>query len=147
MSSALIAAVLFCICAFVYIKIADYEASWILYVGSILFFFAIAIATTRKDKKHKAKSTGEMVFTSFATCITAILISVIFCFILLMTMDSGFLLPTHSIKIMHDTPPATINAKTGGLAFKVFFAATVLCFFGGAIAAIALPFYASSKQD
>jgi len=147
-ASAFIAAVLFCICAVVYIRIADYTASWILYVGSLLFFFTMAVITVRRHTKTGVSENKlERAFASLLTSVTRIIISVIFCFILLLIMDNGFLLPEHATKILQDAPPATIQSTNGGLVFKVFFATTVLCLFGGSIAGVTLPFYTNSKSD
>ena len=61
-------------------------------------------------------------------------------------MDKGFISPGTPVKVLQEAPPATIQGQTGGLAFKVFFAATVLCLFGGSIAAVTLPFYTKRNQ-
>ncbi len=49
-----LAAVLFCIPAFIYIVRADYTASWILFLGAILFLFTNAFHTVTESKKKEA---------------------------------------------------------------------------------------------
>ncbi|MBC7628376.1 hypothetical protein [Ferruginibacter sp.] len=142
-----IASLLFCICAFIFIKLADYTASWILYVGSLLFFFTIAITTVKASKiRGGDESTGGLVFASLVTTIVGVLLSVLFCFLLLMIMDSGFILSGPSSKVLKDAPSTTIHSKTGGLAPELFAAATLLCFFNGAIVSVILPFYVKRTQ-
>jgi len=145
--SAFIAAFLFCICAFIFINKADYTVSWILYLGSVMFFFTMAITTVKENRKRGGdESTVSLVFASLVTTFVGIIISVITCFILLMIMDKGFIFPGTATKVLQEAPPASIQGKTGGLAFKVFFAATVLCLFGGSIASVTLPFYTKRNQ-
>ena len=126
---------------------ADYTASWILYVGSLLFFFTIAITTVKASKiRGGDESTGGLVFASLVTTIVGVLLSVLFCFILLMIIDSGFILSGPTSKVLKDAPSTTIHSKTGGLAPELFAAATLLCFFNGAIVSVILPLYVKRTQ-
>lgn len=145
--SAVIASLLFSICAFIFIKNADYTSSWVLYLGGILFFFTMAIATVKESNNRGGnESTIALSFASIVTTLLGIILSLFFCFTMLMIMDSGFLLSMPAAKVLQHAPPDTIHGKTGGLALKVFASATLLCFFGGSIAALTMPYYVKRNQ-
>lgn len=146
-TSAAIGSILFCICAFIFIEMSDYTASWILWVGSLLFFFTMAGTTVMESKRRGGnESTVALVFASIVTTAVGVTLSLVICFIILMIVDPGFLTSAPATKVIHDAPAATQQGKTGGLAFEVFASATLLCFFGGLIAAVTLPFYVKRNQ-
>ena len=92
------------------------------------------------------ESTGGLVFASLVTTFVGVLLSVLFCFILLMIMDSGFILSAPPSRVLKDAPATTIQGKTGGLELELFSAATLLCFFSGAIVSVVVPFYVKRSQ-
>lgn len=142
-----IAAILFSICAGVFINRADYVDSWILYLGSVLFFFTIAYFTTTTSRKRGwNESTVSLVFAAQVATISGILISVSLCFILLAVMTPHFILPGPAEKQMINEPATQLQGVTDGLVFKVMFAATVANFCGGSIAGITIPFYSKRNQ-
>jgi len=55
-------AVLFCIPAFIYIVKADYTASWILFLGAILFLFANAFHNVIESKKKEEKKVWQHLY-------------------------------------------------------------------------------------
>ena len=92
------------------------------------------------------ESRGGLIFASIVTTFVGVLLSVFFCFILLIIMDSGFMLSGPASKVLKDAPSTTIHSKTGGLATELFAAATLLCFFSGAIVSVVVPFYVKRSQ-
>lgn len=145
--SATIAALAFCICAFIYINRANYTVSWVLYLGSVSFFFIIATTTVLDNRKRGGdESTVAMVFASHVITILGIILSVIACAALLYVMDPGIFGQGHLDKVMAENPPGSQQGRTGGLVFRVFFAAVVLNFFGGSIAGVTIPFYTKRNQ-
>jgi hypothetical protein len=142
-----IAALLYCITAFIYIQQADYTQSWILFLGAGLFFFTMAIHTVKESRKRGGnESTVALVFESHVTTIVGIILSSVICFILLSILVPGYLEPGITDKVLANEPRDSIADKTNGLSFNVFIGATVLCFSGGSIAGITIPFYAKRNQ-
>src|ERR1044071_2045407 len=87
---AAIAAILFCIPVYIYIYDAQYSKSWLLYMGSFLFFITIWIHTMQDSaKRGNSESTVALVFASHVTVITGIIMSVILCFLLLSVFVPG----------------------------------------------------------
>ena len=145
--SATIAALLFCIPAFIYIKRADFTTSWVLFMGSILFLFAMAFFTFRENKKRGGnESTVTLVFAAHVTTIIGVLIACAVCFLLLVLLVPGYLQPAPAQKLLVNEPASVVMDKTNGLSFNLFLAATVLNFAGGSIAGITVPFYAKRNQ-
>ncbi len=107
----------------------------------------MAIATVKESKpKGGDDSTGAHVFAALVTTFTGVILSVFICFILLLIMDSGFIMAGPATKVLEHAPPTTLHSKTAGLAVELFSAATLLCLFGGGIVSVALPFYVKSTQ-
>ena len=145
--NALIAAAIFCIPAGIYIYKADYTASWLLYLGSALFFFTIAFHTYLDSKKRGGdESTVALVFASHITTLAGVLISTIACFLMLTFLIPGFMEHHTADKILENAPPNTIKGNTNGLSMYVFIAATIINFTGGSFASITIPFYAKRNQ-
>lgn len=145
--SASIASFLFCICAFIYISKTDYTASWILYLGSAAFFFTVSIVTVIDNNKRGGnESTVAMVLASHTITIIGIIISVIACLVMLSIIDPGSIGFGQPEKVMTENPPSSMQGRTGGLVFRIMFAAVVLNFFGGSIAGLTIPFYTKRNQ-
>ena len=144
--SGFIAALAFSIPAYFFISDDKYANSWLLYVGSFLFMIVIGVHTIREsNKRSENESTLALAFLSHVGTVTGIMISVLFCFILLSLLVPGYLDAGNADRLLNGEPVNTIRDKTDGLSFEVFFAATVINFSVGSFTGIILPFY--SKQD
>ncbi len=142
-----IAAILFSICAGVYISKADYVDSWILYLGSVLFFFSTAyFITVTSRQRGWNESTISLVFAAQVATMLGILISVVLSLLLLLIMTPHFILPGTAEKELINAPASQFKGATDGLVFKVLFAATVANFCGGSIAGVTIPFYSKRNQ-
>jgi len=136
-------AVLFCIPAFIYIVKADYTASWILFLGAILFLFANAFHNVIESKKKGGEeSMAALVFEAHVTTIAGIILACFICFLLLVILVPGYLKAAPAQKLLINEPVTTVMDKTNGLSFNLFVAAAVLNFAGGSIVGITVPFYA-----
>lgn len=145
--TASIAATLYCVPALAYIVMADYTQSWILFLGAGLFFFTMAYHTySESTRRGGNESTVALVFDSHVTTVVAIIISCIVCFILLSFLIPGYLSAGDAGKALVNEPPNDQQGKADSLGFKVFVGATILCFAGGSIAGITVPFYAKRNQ-
>jgi len=141
-----IAGILFCIPAFIYIRSANYEKSWLLYMGSFLFMIAIWIHTMLESKRRENnESTIALVFASHAATIVGIVVSCILSFLLLSLFVPGYLSSSHP-KTLTEEPVNIIHDKTEGLSFSVFMAATAVNFSVGFFTAIVLPFILKKNQ-
>jgi hypothetical protein len=145
--SGLIAAILFCIPAFIYIRSAYYEQSWLLYIGSFLFMAVMWVHTIRdSQKRDNNESTVALVFASHMATIVGIIFSCIICFLMLSLFLPGYFDKGPSDKVLADAPANVIHDKTGGLSFNVFMAATIINFSVGSFTGIILPFYLKKNQ-
>src|SRR5215213_3803048 len=116
-----IAAVLFCIPVSIYIIQASYRQSWLLYVGSFLFFAVIWVNTLRDNKKRgQNESLVTMVFSSHMVTIAGILITCVLCFILLVLFIPGYLGAGNADKLLTGEPANFVKDKTDGLSLDVF---------------------------
>lgn len=147
LTAAAIAAVLFNIPVFIYIKEATYRSSWLLYVGSFLFLIVVWIHTFLTSRsRHHNETTVALSFNAHLTTLTGILFSCIIAFILLAIFVPGYLSPGMADKIQTGEPVNTIHDKTDGLSFEIFIAATIINFSVGSFTGIVLPFALKRKQ-
>jgi hypothetical protein len=142
----IIAGILFCIPAFIYIRSANYENTWMLYMGSFLFMIAVWIHTMIESKRRDDnESTVALMFASHMGTMVGIVVSCILCFLLLSLFVPGYLSSSHP-KTLVEEPANIIHDKTDGLSFNVFMAATVVNFSVGSFTAIVLPFMLKKNQ-
>lgn len=142
-----LAAVLFCIPAFVFIKQADYTQAWLLFLGAGLFFFAMAYHTYSESRKRGGnESTVALIFESHVATLVGVIIASVICFILLSIFIPGYLQSGATDKVLENQPSNSVTDKTEGLSLKVFMGSTILAFAGGSIAGITIPFYAKRNQ-
>jgi hypothetical protein len=145
--AAITGAIMFCVPVAIYISQATYRATWLLYLGSFLFFIVMWVHTML-DSKHRRnnESTVALVFASHTATIAGIILSCIICFLLLVMMVPGYLHPGEADKVLTGEPANTIIDKTDGLSFDIFFAATFINFSVGSFTGIVLPFYMKRNQ-
>src|SRR5689334_16589363 len=92
----IIAGVAFCIPAFIYIRSANYENTWMLYMGSFLFMIVVWIHTMIESKKRdNNESTVALMFASHMGTMVGIVVSCILCFLLLSLLVPGYLSSGH----------------------------------------------------
>lgn len=145
--TAITGAVLFCIPVSIYIADATYRQSWLLYMGSFLFFIVIGVHTLRDNKKRMGnESTIALVFASHAATVAGVLLATFFSFLLLVLLVPGYLHSGMADKTFADEPVNIIHDKTNGLSFQVFIAATIINFSVGSFTGIILPFYSKRNQ-
>jgi hypothetical protein len=145
--SAVIAAMLFIVPVYFFIREGLYRESWLLYLGSFLFLVVIWIHTLRENKlRGENESTVAMVFISHVATIAGIILASIFSFILLSIMVPGYLESGPPDRTLVGEPANVIKDKTDGLSFQVFFAATVINFSVGSFTGIILSFYSKRNQ-
>jgi hypothetical protein len=147
LTAGIIAAMLFCIPVYLYIMYANYEESWLLYLGSFLFMVVMWIHTIRESKKRNDnESTVALAFSAHAAAVAGILFSCILSFLLLAIFVHGYLHSGNTAKVLAESPVNTIHDKTGGLSFNIFMTATIVNFSVGSFTGIVLPFYLKKNQ-
>ena len=148
LTAAAIAALLFCIAVFAYIRQADYNQTWLLYLGSFAFMVVIWVHTMRDSKKraNNDESTVALVFASHVATILGVVISVLVSFILLSVFVPGYLEAGNTAKALEQVPANMVHDKTEGLSFIVIMAASVINFAAGSFGGIILPFYLKRNQ-
>ena len=138
---AVFAALLFCIPTFIYIRDTTYSQSWLLYLGSFLFFIVITLYTMFFNRgKNGNANTVTMIFASHLTTVIGIVLSCIVCFIMLSVMIPGYLEAGPAGKVAPDAPANAEIDKTNGLSFRVFMGASLINFCFGSFVGIMYPF-------
>lgn len=142
-----IAAILFCIPVYAYIRSALYQQSWLLYAGSILFMITMWVHTISDSKKRADnESTIALAFASHMATLAGILFCCILCFLLLSLLVPGYLRPGNTVTQLNRPPVNIIHDKTNGMSFSIFMAATIINFSVGSFTGIILPFYIKKNQ-
>jgi hypothetical protein len=145
--SAILGGILFCVPIYIFIVRAHYTDSWLLYMGSFLFFIVMWIHTLYDSRKRRHnESTIALVFASHVTTFMGVIIASILSFVLLALLVPGYLDSGMADKQLTSEPANIIHDKTNGLSFQVFFAATIINFSVGSFAGIILPFYTKRNQ-
>ena len=145
--AASIGALVFCIPAYIYINLAQYSETWLLYIGSFLFMIVMAVHTyTDNQKRGENESTVAMVFASHIATIAGVLISCLICFIMLAVLVPGYFDSSSTDKQLVGEPAQVMSGKTDGLSFDVFLSATVINFSVGSFVGIVFPFYQKRNQ-
>lgn len=142
-----IAAILFCIPAYIYIRSSLYQQSWLLHLGSFFFMTTMWVHTILDSKKRSHnESTVALVFASHMATIAGVLFSCILCFLLLSLFVPGYLRPGNTGIQLQRSPVNIIHDKTNGMSINIFMAASIINFSVGSFTAIILPFYIKQNQ-
>jgi len=146
LKNGLIAAFLYCIPVFFFIKDARFQETWVLYLGNFLFVTVVVWFLVWFNRRRKENKTSISMFLA-GHLLTAVGIaySLLFCFILLIILIPGFLHTGQTEKILKGLPANSIHDRTNGLAFIVFANAFIGNFFMGAFVSLVFPF--SMKED
>ena len=142
-----ISAAAFCIPMIIFVKSADYGATWWLFVGNVLFLVAIAMYMIEFNKsKGENASTQTMVAAGHTATIVGIIISCIVAAIALALFIPDIFSSGISDKALEDAPSQTGTGKTHGLVFFVFMNAVIGNVCGGSFASIIVPYTAKKNQ-
>lgn len=145
--SAFIAALLFAVPVFFYLKDTTYGSNWLIYLGSFFFFLVIVLHTIFFNKVRGGNAnTITMVFASHVVTVMGVVLSCLFVFILLVTMVPGYLEAGPAGKATPDTPPNEVFDKTNGLSFRIFMGASLINFIFGSFVGIVFPFSVKRNQ-
>lgn len=142
----LIAAILYAIPVWVFLGKRNFELSWVVWLGTILFMFAILLYTIVISKhKPEYKSTWFMIVASMITVLAGILIATILTFILCSFFIPAFL-TGHSPSSFLQHSPQGLNDKNIGTISTVFFPAIFGNFGVGGFVAVMGPYIFKKNQ-
>lgn len=124
----------------IFIKSAEYEATWWLYVGNALFLVVIALYMLAFNKGQRENaSTQTMIAAGHITTIVGIIISSIVSAIALSVFVPGD-------TVLENAPAQTGTGETNGLVFILFMNAIIGNLCGGSFASIIVPYTARKNQ-
>lgn len=142
----ILGAIVYCIPAFLFIQHATYTDAWLLYLGNGLFLCAISLFMFSYNKKRKENaSTTSMLVAGHATTVIGIILACFISFLVLIILVPGLFQSGTTGKVLTDAPVNTIDDKTKGLNFMVFFNAIVGNVSTGSFASIIFAF--TLKRD
>ncbi len=143
----IIAAITFCVPMILFVKSADYNSTWWLYVGNIFFLVVIAafMLAFNKDQKENA-STQTMIAAGHIATIVGIVTSCIVAIIALVIFIPDLFSSGTSDSAMGDAPAQIGTGKTHGLIFFVFMNAIIGNLCGGSFSSILIPYAARKNQ-
>jgi hypothetical protein len=144
---ALVAAVIYCIPVFFFIRDASYTQSWLLFLGNILFLFVIAtFLFSFNRRRHENAGSVTMLAAGHIVTIMGIVISVLLCTLLMILLIPGLFTTGHAAKVLADAPDNTVKGNTGGLVFEIIADAIVGNMSTGSFASIMFPFALKGDQ-
>lgn len=143
----LLAAVVYCIPVAIFLSAPEFEQGWLLYLGNLLFLFAI-VAFLYAFNKKRSENAGTLVMLTAGHIATAagIVISCILAFIMLTIMVPGYLGGGTAEKVLTGEPANTTYDKTRGLGFMVFATAVIGNLSTGSFVSIIFPFAMKADQ-
>ncbi|RYY58641.1 MAG: hypothetical protein EOO05_15770 [Chitinophagaceae bacterium] len=146
--TALIAGVLYAISVGIYIYHANYEQTWILYVGSFAFMIVMYYHVMRDSRlRGHNESTVTLVFNSHVATIAGVLIACVLSYLILAVAVPGYIRSLQADRTLEGEPVNTIHDSTDGLSFNVFMAATVINFSVGSLNGKIIPQYRKAEPD
>src|SRR5262245_46344739 len=119
-----IAGLVYIIPAWIFFIISDYNATYILFSGSMLFMFVILFyAWKLANRRTEYKSTWMMIIAAHLAIFVGLIVSVLLTLVLCFVYIPGFLSGS-STPILQDAPVAS-GAHNTGTAMVLFLCATI----------------------
>lgn len=139
----ILAAIVYCITVFIFIKQESFSGSWILYTGNMLFACVIAVFILQYNKtRDQNASAGKMIFAGNITTVMGIIISCIIGLLLIVLLAPEVF--SSSVPVLQNTPPQ-MEEPRHELLLTFLMNAIIGNFCGGAFISLLLPF--SVKRD
>lgn len=121
LAHAFVAAILYIIPVFIFIKDTAYSQTWLLYLGNFLFMITMAVFLFAFNRRRGKNASSMAMFTaSNITAVMGIIIACLLCFILISIMIPGLFHSGPPDKVLTGAPANTIQDKTHGLLWMVF---------------------------
>lgn len=142
-----LAAVLFSIPMIEFVRSANFNATWWLYVGNALFMVAIAFYMLHHIQgKKEGASAGSMVIAGHITTIAGIILSCIISFIVISIYIPGIFSSGRADTVLQHAPAQQNDGKTKGLVLMVFMNAIIGNIVAGSFTSIMLAYTAKLNQ-
>lgn len=143
----LLGAVVYSIPVIIFLSNPEYSQSWLLYLGNLLFLFAI-VGFLYAFNKRRSENAGTlaMLTAGVIATVTGIVISCLLAFLLLVIMVPGYLSPGTTEKVLTGQPANITLDKTRGMSFMVFVTAFIGNLSAGAFVSIIFPFAMKADQ-
>jgi hypothetical protein len=143
----LLGAVVYCIPVVVFLSDPEFRHAWLLYLGNLLFIFAIVAFLFQFNKKRSENAgTLAMLAAGHIATVAGVVISCLLAFLLLVFMVPGYLEPGTTEKVLTGQPANTVYDKTRGLSFMVFATAIIGNVSAGSFVSIIFPFAMKADQ-
>jgi hypothetical protein len=143
----ILGAVVYSIPVIIFLSNPQFTQGWLLYLGNLLFLFAIAGFLFNFNKKRSENaSTLAMLAAGEITTVMGMVISCVLAFILLAIMVPGYLTPGIPDKVLTGEPANTVLDKTRGLSFMIFSTAIVGNIAVGSFVSAIFPFALKADQ-
>jgi len=144
---AAIAALIYAVPMFLYLRDATFESTWLLYLGNGLFlvFMFVFVMVYNKQKKADANTLSTLAATHMATLL-AIGILLIVSTICVLFMVPGLFDKGPAEKAMTDTPANMIHGHTNGMLFILYLDLIVGNFTAGSFVGIITAYTAKRNQ-
>lgn len=130
----------------VYLAMANYYYTAILFIGSILFMFVVLSYTLKLTRRRpEYKSTWSMIIASHMVILTGIIVSVLVSFILCFVFIPGFMSGHSDEGFLHKSPDA-MNVHNSGTLMLIAMTATLVNFGVGGVISIVAAYAAKLNQ-
>lgn len=143
---ALVAALLFAVPMYFFLKDATYQQTWLLYLGNalVLLFMFLFVILYNKSKNEDANTNSTTVATLLCT-ILSVIITLVLAIILVFMMIPG-LFHSEADKTLASTPANMIHGKTNGMLYILFLSIVIGNFAAGSFVAIITSYTAKRNQ-
>lgn len=143
----LLGAVVYCIPVTVFLSDPEYAQGWLLYLGNLLFLFAI-VAFVYNFNKKRSENAGTLVMLTAGHIATlmGIIASCILSFLLLVILVPDYLHTGPPVSVVPGMPAHQVYDTTRGLSFMVFATAIIGNLSAGSFVSIIFPFALKADQ-
>lgn len=143
----MLAALIYCIPVYFFLRDAVFQEAWLLYFGNLLFLIVIVAFLFNFNHKRKENAgTVVMLTAGHITTGIGIILACLFSFIMLWIFIPDIFQPGMTDKVLKSAPANTVEDKTSGLAFMVFANAIVGNVSAGSFVSIVFPFSLKGNQ-
>lgn len=144
---AVVAAILYCITAGIFIYNNVFELSYILYIGNMLFGICIGIFIWRYNKNRKENANaGLMAFAGHITTVMGIIITCMVLLVLIMLLAPDAFSSSQQVNEIIEQAPAQLQGKNRGLLMILFMNAIVGNVSAGSFISIIMPYTVKRNQ-
>ena len=143
----ILASVCYCTTVSFFCRDATFAKTWLLFAGNLAYLIIIAISLFSFNRKKKNDAnTVSMLTAGHITTLTGILLSCIFCFVILIIYIPGFLQRGIPGKLLTDEPAMIVHGKTNGMVFMIYMSIIIGNFVSGFAASIIFSFTLKRNQ-